>query len=75
MKIFLVCSTADNWMKGGYGVSLLAGGADRLLVSFVEFIKKPDQRFIVPEMPRPAEYRPNVAKPEEATALPSLVAE
>lgn len=75
MKIFLVCSTADNWQKGGYGVSLLAAGHPKLLVSFVEFMKNPKQRFIVPEMPSPSEYKPNLVKPEEVTALPSLVAE
>ena len=49
MRIFLVCSTQDNWMRGGYGVSLLASGHPKLLVSFVEFMKKPNQRFIVDE--------------------------
>lgn len=74
MRIYLVCSTADNWMKGGYGASLLAGEASRLLVSFVEFAKDPRQRFIVDEMPKV--YQPLEAKAKgEAQALPSLVIE
>lgn len=76
MRIFLVCSTADNWMTGGYGSSLLAAGHPKLLVSFVEFMKNPNQRFIVDEMPRAGEYQPLPAKDKaEAAPLPSLVAE
>lgn len=50
MKIFLVCSTSKSWMNTGYGHSLLAGNADRLLVSFVEFSKDPKQQLAVTTM-------------------------
>jgi hypothetical protein len=53
VKIFLVCSTSPSWMNGGYGHSLLAGDAARVLVSFVEFSKKPDQQLKVESMTFP----------------------
>lgn len=52
MKIFLVCSTSKSWLSTGYGASLLAGNADRLLVSFVEFSKNPKQEIDCSSMPR-----------------------
>lgn len=53
MKIFLVCSTSKSWMNTGYGHSLLVGDADRLLVSFVEFSKDPNQQLEVTTMTLP----------------------
>lgn len=50
MKIYLVCSTANSWMNTGYGHSLLQGEMPRLLVSFVEFTKNPDQQLKVTTM-------------------------
>lgn len=64
MKIFLVCSTGKSWMSTGYGHSLLAGDADRLLVSFVEFSKDPAQQLAVKTMQFP--YAPEVNRDERA---------
>ncbi len=50
MKIFLVASTAVNWMNTGYGHSLLQGGHSSLLVSFVEYQKAPEQKMAVTTM-------------------------
>lgn len=53
MQIYLVASTASSWMNTGYGASLLAGDAEKLLVSFVEFSSKPDQNLAVTTMRLP----------------------
>jgi hypothetical protein len=50
MRIYLVCSTAKSWMNTGYGHSLLAGDQERLLVSFAEFVEKPEQQLAVTTM-------------------------
>jgi len=75
MRIFLVCSTAKNWMATGYGASLLAGDANRLLVSFVEFTKNPDQQLAVSGMPNPYVPSQGKANPKElAQAFTPLLA-
>ena len=65
MKIYLVCSTADNWIRGGYGASLIAAKADRTLVSFVEFLKNPKQTFVVDGVPDPYVPKLQEAAPED----------
>jgi hypothetical protein len=73
MKIYLVCSTAKNWMATGYGGALVHGDADRLLVSFVEFVKNPAQQLAVTDMPSP--YVPSQKKvlAELPVAIGSMV--
>lgn len=63
MKIFLVCSTAKTWMNTGYGAGLLAGEG-QLLVSFVEFMKNPEQPLAVTTMQVP--YKPIVNRDARA---------
>jgi len=43
MKIFLVVGAADSWHATGYGHALLEGNSQRVLVSFVEYVKNPAQ--------------------------------
>jgi len=68
MKIFLVCSTSKSWMNTGYGHSLLVGDASKLLVSFVEFSKDPNQQLEVTTMTLP--YVP--APPKSKAAADDL---
>jgi len=71
MKIYLVCSTNKSWMTGGYGQSLLAGDWPHLLVSFVEFVNDPRQRFDGHATGGP--YIPNVVlEPDNANLLSRL---
>lgn len=66
MKIFLVASTANNWMRTGYGASLLAGDCSALLVSFVEFMNKPDQQLAVTGIDGEAYVPPSQRQKESA---------
>lgn len=64
MRIFLVAGADQTWHNTGYGASLLAGDANRILVSFVEYIKNPDLRMALkaPEGP----YQPIINRDKRA---------
>lgn len=66
MKIFLVASTANSWQKTGYGASLMAGDCSTLLVSFVEFMNKPDQKLAVTGIDGDAYVPPSQRQKEPA---------
>lgn len=68
MKIYSVCSTSKSWMNTGYGHSLLAADVSRLLVSFVEFSKDPNQQLAVTTMSDT--YQPKKA---EAAPVPASI--
>lgn len=51
MKIYMVAGASDGWRASGYGAALLAGGNPLLLVSFVEFTKRPAPPLAVKPLP------------------------
>lgn len=60
MKIFLVVGAADSWHATGYGHAILVGDADRVLVSFVEYVKNPGQSMRLPSPTAP--YKPSPSR-------------
>lgn len=62
MNIYLVVSTAESWLQTGYGASIQDGQMPRLLVSFVEFAKNPQQELRGPVLTEP--YKPKLKEPK-----------
>lgn len=64
----MVASPVPSWMRTGYGHSLLAADAPRLLISFEEFAKRPETSLPIADMgstytPKPKEQE-DVKQPQ-----------
>lgn len=60
MHVYLVASALPNWMRTGYGHSLLAADKPQILVSFAEYLKLTEvERLTLAVEPMP-HYTPSV---------------
>lgn len=72
MKVFLVVGASDSWHASGYGRAILQGDAERVLVSFVEYVKNPQQSMRLPSPQAPYQPKLNITG-ELQTAIGSMI--
>ena len=61
MKVYLVASALPNWMRTGYGHSLLAAEHPSILVSFAEYLKVSEVERLTLAVPPMSLYQPVTA--------------
>jgi hypothetical protein len=64
MKVFLVVGAANSWHSSGWGAAVRAAEVDRVLVSFVEYVKSQRQAMAI-EVPSGA-YAPIINRDARA---------
>jgi hypothetical protein len=64
VKVFLVVGAAPSWHASGWGAAVRAADADRVLVSFVEYVKSQRQEMAISVPPGP--YQPIINRDARA---------